>query len=444
MHQVLEQITNELIAIRGQVYGVVPTDTPFGVAHGNSWQMSGLSRMDLLEMLRDVEDFISIYGSGDIKSIESRLQIYVSGLNHLKVNVVPQLWANPLYAVPAFVMTIDGLRNAVKPLKVEIDTEDAVLRQRSIQNKQRNLEATLRKVEPKLATLSEMVERIENAYQTAEQLPSDLESLDEARSEIEKLRKLAEADQALALSAATSASEQSALLNQHEVDAKSVLERCESAYSAATSVGLAAAFTERSVSLTRSMWVWVVGLIISLCAGGIWGHVQLGSLTSLLSDSKASNLVVSVNSILTVLSVGAPIWFAWISTKQIGQRFRLAEDYAFKASVSRAYEGFRKEVARFDKDMEARLLSSALSRLDELPLRLVEPDTHGSPWHELASSELVKQALKTVPGFGAEVANLASNALDKVGATVGSISKRAVSSAVGSEAASDKRANDNE
>ncbi|MFX8523854.1 hypothetical protein ABTM10_20480, partial [Acinetobacter baumannii] len=76
--------------------------------------------------------------------------------------------------------------------------------------------------------------------------------------------------------------------------------------------------------------------------------------------------------------------------KQIGQRFRLAEDYAFKASISRAYEGFRREAARFDKDMEARLLASALTRLDELPLRLVEPTSHGSPWHELATSDTVK------------------------------------------------------
>jgi hypothetical protein len=44
-------------------------------------------------------------------------------------------------------------------------------------------------------------------------------------------------------------------------DAKAVLERCETAYSAATSVGLAAAFIERSAALSKSMWIWVAGLI---------------------------------------------------------------------------------------------------------------------------------------------------------------------------------------
>jgi hypothetical protein len=112
-----------------------------------------------------------------------------------------------------------------------------------------------------------------------------------------------------------------------------------------------------------------------------------------------------------VLSVGAPVWFAWLATKQIGQRFRLAEDYAFKASISRAYEGFRREAARFDKDMEAKLLTSALTRLDEQPLRLVEADSHGSPWQELASSNVVKHAMKVVPDFAEQVKDLASKAV---------------------------------
>lgn len=63
------------------------------------------------------------------------------------------------------------------------------------------------------------------------------------------------------------------------------------------------------------------------------------------------------------------MWFAWLATKQIGQRFHLAEDYAFKASVAKAYEGYRKEAARIDPEFEARLFGSALTRLDEAPLR---------------------------------------------------------------------------
>ena len=104
-----------------------------------------------------------------------------------------------------------------------------------------------------------------------------------------------------------------------------------------------------------------------------------------------------MQAVLSLLSVGAPLWFAWLATKQIGQRFRLAEDYAFKASVAKAYEGYRKEAARIDPAFEHRLFGSALTRLDEAPLRLVETGTHGSPWHELANSEAVRRTFDAAP-----------------------------------------------
>lgn len=122
---------------------------------------------------------------------------------------------------------------------------------------------------------------------------------------------------------------------------------------------------------------------------------------------------MSINFIMAILSIGAPVWFSWLATKQIGQRFKLSEDYAFKASVSRAYEGFRKETARFDKDMEAKLLNSALTRLDELPLRLIETESHGSPWHELVSSNVVKQAISKIPSFPEKVKDLANKEMAK-------------------------------
>lgn len=200
-------------------------------------------------------------------------------------------------------------------------------------------------------------------------------------------------------------------LNNSAKEAKSVLERCETAYSAATSVGLAAAFSERSTALSRSIWFWIGGLVLALAAGSVFGSNQLRTLAEVIRTADASTSMIALNLLLAILSVGPPVWFAWLATKQIGQRFRLAEDYAFKAAVSRAYEGFRREAARFDDDMEAKLLTSALTRLDELPLRLIEPQSHGSPWHELASSQVVNEAMKGVPGFAGQIENLARKAL---------------------------------
>lgn len=59
---------------------------------------------------------------------------------------------------------------------------------------------------------------------------------------------------------------------------------------------------------------------------GYRGSRQLTNLSDLAKAPDASISMIVVNLLLSLLSVGAPVWFAWLATKQIGQRFRLAED----------------------------------------------------------------------------------------------------------------------
>ena len=205
------------------------------------------------------------------------------------------------------------------------------------------MESNLNGLEPRTASLVEIVARIEQAYNAADQLPTDLESLAEAREKIDELVRDATQDQHRVFDIRKSADKLDKQLNQNAEEARAVLDRCESAYSAATSVGLAAAFSERSNALSKSMWFWIGGLILALAAGSYFGSIQLRALSEIFTIPDASGTVIVLNAILSFLSIGAPIWFAWLATKQIGQRFRLAEDYAFKAAVSRAYEGFRRE-----------------------------------------------------------------------------------------------------
>lgn len=410
MHQTLTTIKNHLEKVIAQVQSSVPNEEPFGNAHGN-WSFPGLTRAELIEEAQTIVDLIKDQGGDEVGDYGARLQDYARRLQHLQQHTVGQLWSNAGQAVPAYLFTLQGLRKALAPVLTNNGHAEAAVKLRTLTNQLRSMEARLNGLEPRTTSLSTMVERIEQAYNAADQLPTDLESLSEARQKIAELVKDATRDQSDVLRIRGEANELDKQLNKSADDAKAVLERCETAYSASTSVGLAAAFSERSNSLSSSMWIWVGGLVAALVVGGYFGSVQLHSLADLFKVPNSSTSVIVLNLLLSVLSVGAPVWFAWLSTKQIGQRFRLAEDYAFKASISRAYEGFRREAARFDKDMEARLLTSALTRLDELPLRLVETDSHGSPWHELASSDAVKQAMKAVPGFAEQVKDLASMAI---------------------------------
>lgn len=409
MHSTLEEIQKRLVQIINQVKSVMPNDDPLGNAH-NNWSFPGLTKTELVEEAQSIIDLIEESGADDLGEHDARLKDYLRRLQHLQKQTVPQIWNNA-QAVSAYILTLDGLRKALKPVLTRDWFAETLATQKTLAAKVRGMDARIKDLEPRTAPLAMMVERIEKAYNAADQLPTDLESLAEAREKILGLLKEAQLDKASIVSIREQAKDLDKQLNQSADDAEKVIARCENAYSAATSVGLAAAFSERSAALSYSMWTWVIGLILALVAGSFFGTMRLHALTELTNLPNPSTSMIVLNLLLSLLSVGAPVWFAWLATKQIGQRFRLAEDYAYKASISRAYEGFRREAARVDEDMEAQLLASALTRLDELPLRLVETDNHGSPWHELASSDLVKQAMKVVPGFTEQMKALASDAL---------------------------------
>lgn len=419
MHQTLAKIQVQLEAVISQLETALPNNEPFGNTH-NNWSFPGLTKAELIEEAQSIIDLIDERGADEVGNADARLQDYLRRLTHLATQTIPNLWSNASQAVPAYMLTLDGLRKALAPALSSRDTaSEAAADLRKLTTHLRGMQARLAGLEPRTATLTTMVERIERAYNAADQLPTDLESLAEARQTIADLLKASTEEGARISDFRMKAGESDRILLKFKEDAENILARCETAYSAATSVGLAAAFTERSDSLSKSMWFWVGGLVVALAAGSYFGSQQLHSLSELFKQPGAPTSVLVLNLALSLLSVGAPVWFSWLATKQIGQRFRLSEDYAFKASISRAYEGFRREAARFDNEMEGRVLASALNRLDELPLRLVETESHGSPWHELLSSDNVKQAVKVVPGFAGQVKELASTALKAISPSKG-------------------------
>jgi hypothetical protein len=412
MHQSLVNIQSQLKSVIAQVRTAIASDEPFSIAHGN-WSFPSVSRADLIADAQELVDLIEDAGADEVGEYEPLLTDYVRRLQFLQQHTIANIWGNPQLGVSAYMMTMDGLRRTLAPVMTRDQHRASVATARRVTSQVRGMEARVKELEPRAASIEKMIDAIESAYNAADQLPTDMASLAEAQQKLVDISHDAIANQARIVVAREQADEISAELYKRSMDAEAVLQRCETAYSAATSVGLAAAFSERSKSLANSMWVWVAGLVAALAAGGFFGTQRFQALIDLLKEPNSQSAIYS-NIILSLLSVGAPIWFAWLSTKQIGQRFKLAEDYAFKASISRAYEGFRRETARVDKALEARLLASALDRLDELPLRLVETETHGSPWNELANSDIVKQAIKSVPDFASQVRELAGGAVARL------------------------------
>lgn len=138
------------------------------------------------------------------------------------------------------------------------------------------------------------------------------------------------------------------------------------------------------------------GLAGALCVALLIGAERVASLKDVLVSDRSPTVVI-VNALLAVLGVGGPVWFAWLSTKQIGTSFRLAEDYAFKASVAKAYEGYRAEAAQINPELQARLFASALTRLEESPIRLLDTQSHSSPLQEFLNNPAIVKQLEKVP-----------------------------------------------
>ncbi|WP_155416889.1 hypothetical protein [Chromobacterium violaceum] len=180
--------------------------------------------------------------------------------------------------------------------------------------------------------------------------------------------------------------------------ANEVVDRCEHAMRGATSVGLASSFNIRAESSQKSAYVWVSVLIASLLCGAVFGMVQVDHLVG-LAGKDVSVSYFWLRAGLAVMSFAAPIWMGWVATKQLSERFRISEDYSYKAAVSMAYEGYSKEADILGWQHRKVLFETALETISQHPLRLLNHKIHGSPWHEALDMPATRDAIKSLPGI---------------------------------------------
>ncbi len=306
MHEALKGTQERLHTVIEQLQSTVPNDEPFSNAH-NNWSFPGVSRAELVEEVQSIVQFIDDHETDDIGESETRIADYQRRLDHLASQTVPNIWNQAGQAVPAFQLTIDGLRKLLSSSLARDERAEYRKRLLKLGQELRGMEAQLNGLNPRTDSLAEMVGRIEQAYNAADRLPTDLESLAEARQSISRALEEARYDQKQTQDVRQDAQMMEHHLKKSAEQAQSVLDRCETAYAAATSVGLAAAFDERSTTLSRSMWFWIGGLAVALAAGSFLGSTQLRALSETFSVSGASGSVVVLNVLLAILSVGASV-----------------------------------------------------------------------------------------------------------------------------------------
>lgn len=241
MHQSLLNIQQQLEKVIAALRAAIPSDEPFGNAQGN-WGFPGLTRVELIGDAQSLIDLIEIEGADEVGDHDTLLTDYVRRLQFLQAQTIPNLWGNAGVGVPAYMFTLDGLRKALAPVLTRDRHREAIVNIRKLTGQIRGLEARLNGLEPRTASVAQMVDTIEHAYNAADQLPTDLESLAEAKQKVVGIVADATQNQGRLVAVRERADEIETQLNETAKEADAVLKRCETAYSAATSVGLAAAF----------------------------------------------------------------------------------------------------------------------------------------------------------------------------------------------------------
>lgn len=394
------------------------------------WPTPALTKFDLALLAERLSSDIKNTNMEEID--DSDLQGIIAKLPQqlqaLKAQVIPQMFngGNSYHAVQAYVATISAFRNLLDPILNRWDrVDDPGLMPHKIAKRVRSLQAQLTPLEPQVNLINSQIKIIQEARETAELLPTELEDLKQAKEQLGKINKESNESAKSIASLLNNAKKEIAEISKNKETSENLVKQLNELHRIGTSTALAGVFDNRAKSLNNSLYLWVVILIVALTAGAYIGIDRLKTINELLANPATNMTAIWVNCLLSMLSLGGPIWLAWIATKQIGQRFRLAEDYAYKASISNAYEGYRREAIHLDEEFQARLFGSALSRFDEVPLRLVEKDAHGSPLHEFLNSAAFKKAIESsselkdafITSFKEQpekVKNVISKAVDKI------------------------------
>ncbi|WP_063650554.1 hypothetical protein [Aliivibrio fischeri] len=357
------------------------------------------------------------------KEVSEHEEYLLTSANHiekLNLNLKSYLTDNAshlIHSVPNSIITI---------ITLHLDFKNTFLSWESLQDKKllpQNLSRRIKAAESRMSTLDTSsedlegkVKRIQEAYDAAENLPTYLQEISDGKLELETKLKQAESTlrkiENAQISAENSLEESISCVSKvkENFDETEILKsQCDDNLQITTTQGLAAGFDQKAKSLSRSIKYWVVGLIIALCSGGYFGGEQVQKLSTILDSNQGIGAGLAIiHVVLAMFSIGGPLWFAWLATQQINQRFKLSEDYDYKATVAKSYTGFSKHATRFDEQTAERLFNSTLDRLDEMPLRLVEGKDYNSPWHEFIDSEAFKKALDMVPDLADKASTFAA------------------------------------
>jgi hypothetical protein len=381
-------------------------DTNF-IDSGGGWNASPLSRSDLIrELTKFKEDVTNYYQTLDTidKDIVKHLPNAERHASIVLANVTSQLGApaNSIYIVPQISQLINKYREILLPNTSYIPTDRNIL-PLALKKRLKAIETNLNSLEISSQDIEKKVKDINNAAEHADEISITYEETQNIHKHLDLLKnKISQAHLTIE-NTCKEAEELYAKTLTFSDNCQQLVEKCEEAYRITTTKGLASAFDQRTKTTESSIRWWVAALFVAMISAATLASLRFESIQSKLISTSPDWLAIIVEIILSALSLGGPVWIAWISTKQIGQRYKIVEDYAFKASTAKAYEGYRKEAVNLDDEFLKRLFNAALTRLEESPVRLLEQRNNCSPIHDFFNSKTAEKGLEVATELSKDI-----------------------------------------
>lgn len=157
-----------------------------------------------------------------------------------------------------------------------------------------------------------------------------------------------------------------AKLTDMQDKAKSLQERIDELLLGATNAGLASAFDKRSkmFKTPEQFWQWVfIGSLAGLLGLAIWHAVAFGNLAQPPDWQQLARMMLFKLPFLIPL-----VWLAIHAARQASFAKRMEEEYAFKATTSMSFEGYRRQMKDVGADLDA---NSPLAQLCNNTLKTI-------------------------------------------------------------------------
>ena len=179
-------------------------------------------------------------------------------------------------------------------------------------------------------------------------------------------------------------------LNDLIEEANCIKETLHELLPGSTSAGLASAFHSKSKELKRTKKWLMGGFVISIITLSIAAYYAFYHPISSSSTGSLNNFMQRC------LILFAPIWLGWFFARSYGHANRLQEKYDYKEAMSKAFQGYKKQMEEVNTDSElAKNLSElTLAILAENPSEVFERNCWDeTPFHSMIS--ILLKRLKT-------------------------------------------------